>query len=218
MSHSLPPWAKSNCKEQLPLCARFVDKSGQEFLTFIALKRVTVEAIFTDITKKLKCHLDFTNLRRQTYAGTSIMSSVTVGVHAGIKMPQLLWLYTFTHCPITLNLVVARSFGQSAMHNIMTQLKSVCLFFNNNDKRNGLLSDLIKHRLDSNNSKRRPLLNLCKTRWVERVHAFRHFYHAYTCIVEALEAMVYHSDLDVCNFWEPTKHNKTEMPEINHII
>ena len=86
---------------------------------------------------------------------------------------------------------------------MMTQLKAVCLFFNYSDKRNGLLKNLIEHRLDASNPKRKPLLNLCKTRWAERIGAFRHFYQGFTFVVEALEAMVYGSDLDVCKFWEP---------------
>ena len=85
------------------------------------------------------------------------------------------------------------------------------MFFNNSAKRNGLPTDLIKHRLDAKNPKRKPLIDLCKTRWVERVHAFRHFYQAFTFVVEALEVMVYGSGLAVCTFWAPwDAKNKTE--------
>ena len=68
-----------------------------------------------------------------------------------------------------------------------------------------------KHGLDAKNPKRKPLIDLCKTRWVDRVHAFRHFYQAFTSVVEALEMMVYGSDLAVCTFWAPwDAKNKTE--------
>ena len=38
-------------------------------------------------------------------------------------------------------------------------------------------------------SKRKPLLDLCKTRWAEQHSAYQHFYQAYVLIVEALEVI-----------------------------
>ena len=42
----------------------------------------------------------------------------------------------------------------------------------------------------------KPLLDLCKTRWVERHTAYQHFYQAYTYIVEALEVIGYGRYID----------------------
>ena len=38
-------------------------------------------------------------------------------------------------------------------------------------------------------SRRKPLIDLCKTRWAERHSAYQHFYQAYKFIVMALEAI-----------------------------
>ena len=39
--------------------------------------------------------------------------------------------------------------------------------------------------------RKKPLLNLCKTRWAERQIAYTHFHQAYEHIVQALEVIVY---------------------------
>ena len=45
-------------------------------------------------------------------------------------------------------------------------------------------------------AKRKPLLDLCKTRWAERHHAYQHFYQAFVFIVETLELIGYKRHLD----------------------
>ena len=45
-------------------------------------------------------------------------------------------------------------------------------------------------------NKRKPLIDLCKTRWTERRSAYQHFYQCYVFIIKSLEviSMGLHSD------------------------
>ena len=67
-------------------------------------------------------------------------------------------------------------------------MKATCLFFLNSPKRNGLLSEIVSNDV-AEMSRRKPLIDLCKTRWAERHSAYQHFYQAYKFIVMALEAI-----------------------------
>ncbi len=64
--------------------------------------------------------------------------------------------------------------------------------------------------------KRKPLLDLCKTRWAERHIAYQHFYQAFTYMVEALELIGYRRHLnkygDLYADWDPA--NRTEAQQI----
>ena len=72
--------------EQMPLCMHFVDKENnirEEFLEFVALKRVTGSAIRTAILEKLKeWQLPVEDMRGQGYDGAKSMSSDRVGCQA----------------------------------------------------------------------------------------------------------------------------------------
>ena len=54
---------------------------------------------------------------------------------------------------------------------------------------------IIKHNI-VDETKRKPLLDLCKTRWAERQDAYQHFYQAYIFITESLELIGYKQHLD----------------------
>ena len=67
-----------------------------------------------------------------------------------------------------------------------SRLQDCCRYFLNSPKRNGVLELIVTHNVEDQ-SKRKPLLDFCKTRWVERHSAYQHFYQAFVFIVEALE-------------------------------
>ena len=73
---------------------------------------------------------------------------------------------------------------------MLAQVRSACNFFLNSPKREALLIAIItKGVIDT--SRRKPLLDLCCTRWAERHDGYRHFYQAYVFIVKALELIGY---------------------------
>ena len=69
---------------------------------------------------------------------------------------------------------------------MLSKVKYSCNFFLNSPKREGLLSAVVTKGVIET-SRRKPLFDLCRTRWAERHDAYRHFYQAYMFIVKALE-------------------------------
>ena len=68
---------------------------------------------------------------------------------------------------------------------MLSKVKSACNFFLNSPKREGLLIAVVTKGVIE--TRRKPLLDLCRTRWAELHDAYRHFYQAYVFIVKALE-------------------------------
>ena len=179
----------SHNTEHLALCTRFVDAKGdirEEFMTFLSLERLTGRYIAEKIIEFLKDNdLNVENIRGQGYDGASNMSSERVGVQAQIK--ELSPLATYIHCSShQLNLVITHSCILAEVRNVVDQLQHCCHFFLASPKRSGLL-ELIVSKGVVDKCKRKPLLDLCKTRWAERHTAYQHFYQFFTYIVEALE-------------------------------
>ena len=180
--------------EQMPLCIRFVDKNcniREEFLEFVPLKRVTGIFIGEAILSKLEeWQLPAEDMRGQGYDGAKSMSSDRVGCQAIVRQQAPLAVYTHCsdHC---LNLVVAGAFKLPNVRNTVDTIREIGLFFNSSPKREGLLIEVInKHPTFSGTpSKRKPLIDMCRTRWVERIKAFAHFYQAFVFLEEALGIM-----------------------------
>ena len=181
----------SHNTEVMPLCIRFVDGSKhirEEFVEFSTLVRVTGESIATQICTNLKSlDLDTQNIRGQGYDGASNMSSDCVGVQALIKKESPLAVYTHCsgHC---LNLVISHSASLPVVRNVFDKMKATCLYFLYSPKRSGLLSEIVSKSIVQP-SKRKPLIDLCKTRWAERESAYQHFYQCYVFIIKAFEVI-----------------------------
>ena len=128
-------------------------------------------------------------MRGQGYDGTSNMSSDRVGVQKRIK--ELAPKATYVHCHShSLNLVITKSCALPDIRSIIDRLQYCCCFFLNSPKRNGLLELIVSENV-GDIRRRKPLLDLCKTRWAERHTAYQHFYQAYTYIAGALEVIGY---------------------------
>lgn len=183
----------SHNKEQMPFCVRFVDMKRQireEFIEFIPLARTTGVCIGQAIVATLnKLSLPLENIRGQGYDGAASMSGSKSGVQAYIK--KLSPLAVYTHCAgHCLNLVIVHTCKIVSVRNMMDKLKETCLFFNYSPKKENLLKEIITKDVPEA-AKRKPLLNLCTTRWAERQEAYRHFYQAYVHIVTCLELIAH---------------------------
>lgn len=214
----------SHNQELMPLCVRFVDVQKnirEEFIQFSTLSRVTGEAIAARICSDLtSLGLDLKNIRGQGYDGASNMSSNRVGVQALIREHSPLAFYTHCsgHC---LNLVICHSCTFPIVRNVIDKMKATCLFFLNSPKRNGLLCEIVTSNVVEV-SRRKPLIDLCKTRWAERQSSFQHFYQAYKFIVIAYEAIalgLHRSDLSE-NYsaatWDPD--SRTTANSLLHAV
>ena len=180
-------------KEQIPLCVRFVDSDRnvrEEFLQFTNSKRITGEATAHDIMQSLQqLDLDIAHVRGQGYDGAANMSSERVGVQARMRQESPLAVYVNCNRRC-LKLVLARSCKLPNVRKITDMMTAACLFFNGSPKREELLKNVII-TLVPDASRRRPLLDLCKTRWAERQDAYRHFYQSYLYLVKTLEIIAY---------------------------
>ena len=70
-------------------------------------------------------------------------------------------------------------------------MKSTCLFFLNSPKRNKLLIQIVTRHHITEASKRSPLIDLCKTRWAARHHAYQHFYQCFKYIIMSYEVIAF---------------------------
>ena len=184
--------------EHLAICARFVDQNNgirEEFLAFIGLDRITGAEIADANIKFLQDNdVPVANMRGQGYDGASNMSSDRVGVQAWIQ--QAAPLATYIHCSgHCLNLVISKSCSLPDIRNVMDQLEHCCRFFLNSPKRSGILELIVTENVPDSPG-RKPLLDLCRTRWAECHSAYQHFYQAYSFIVQALELIGYWTSME----------------------
>lgn len=214
----------SHNQELMALCVRFVDVHNdirEEFIQFSTLSRITGEAIATRVCSDLtSLGLELKNIRGQGYDGASSMSSNRVGVQALIREKSPLAIYTHC-CGHCLNLVISHSCSLPMIRNVLDKMKATCSYFLNSPKRNGLLSEIVSSNVVEV-SKRKPLIDLCKTRWAERNTAYQHFYQAYKFLVIALEAIALglHRDDLSDNFSHATwdSESKTNANSLLHGI
>ena len=204
--------------EHLALCARFVDQDKnvrEEFLAFLPLQRITGQYIADEIISFLSSKaIPLANIRGQGYDGAANMASNRVGEQKRIK--EISPLATYVHCSgHCLNLVITKCCSIPDVRNVIDRLQHCCRFFLNSPKHSGLLELIVTAKVQ-NSVKRKPLLDLCKTRWAERHSAYQHFYQAFIYTVEALEVIGYKRHLDkygdVYSDWDPA--NRTEAQQL----
>ncbi|XP_063756203.1 52 kDa repressor of the inhibitor of the protein kinase-like [Eleginops maclovinus] len=171
----------SHNEELMPMCVRFVDKDlniREELLEICTLPRITGRHIASAI-KDVLSHLsiEIADCRGQGYDGASNMSSENVGVQALIKKdaPKAVYMHCNGHC---LNLVIARSCALPVVRNMIDKMKYIVMFFTCSPKREHLLKEVVDKEAHST-GKRKPLIDLSRTRWAARHDAYSHFYSAF---------------------------------------
>ena len=204
--------------EHLAICARFVDAESnirEVFLTFVKLERTTGAFVADQVMQFLNSvGLPLEHIRGQSYDGASNMSSERVGLQARIKLKSPLAVYI--HCSShQLNLVISHSCALPEVRNVLDRLRHCCQFFLVSPKRNGLLELIVSHKI-MEDSNRKCILDLCKTRWAERHSTFQHFYQAFVFIVEGLEMIGYRLHIeeygDLFGDWD--SHNRSEAQQL----
>ena len=172
--------------EHLAICIRFVDSKQdikEEFPAFLSLQQITraeiSEAILQFLTDN---NIPTSNMHGQGYNGASNRSSDVAGVQARIK--EVVPLATYIHCNgHCLNLVINKTCSLPQIRNVYDHMQSCCHFYLSSPKQHGLLELIIKHKI-IDETKRKPLLDLCNTRWGEQQDAYHHFYQAYIFITD----------------------------------
>ena len=122
-----------------------------------------------DKTHELGLSMD--KCRGQGYDGAGSMAGRVKGVAARISAIYKFAVYThcFSHA---LNLSVMRIINVKYVKEMFDNCKVISEFFNNSPKRYELFSTILKQTVpDATTSTK--LINICRTRWVERLKEFR---------------------------------------------
>ncbi|CAF2742650.1 unnamed protein product [Rotaria sp. Silwood2] len=181
--------------EQLCFLIRYVDQHSleirEDFLAFIPTTSSTGEAIADHILSCLKKFgLPLTNCIGQAYDGAPCMSGIFIGCQAIIKRlcPDAEYMHCSSHA---FNLALIDSSSSHFIRNMYGIVKSIITFFNDSPKRSNALKYEIE-RPDNDYlvlSKKKRLLSLCETRWVERNIAIETFLELYIPISNTLDTL-----------------------------
>ena len=181
--------------EHMPICLRFVDEAcdiREDFVAFVRLDRVRA----TDIAKAIvdtieELGLSLNELRGQGYDGAATMSGKKSGVQKQIRDIQPKAVYT--HCAgHSLNLAIVTSCSIPLVSNCIEQIKSFTLWIKYSAKREGLLKSVCDRGIQSGaNPSRKPLLNVCITRWVENIEGWERFCLAHPFLIKMCEVVIY---------------------------
>ncbi|XP_042146012.1 52 kDa repressor of the inhibitor of the protein kinase-like [Ixodes scapularis] len=154
--------------EQMSVCVRYVqdDEVREEFLGYAQVHDLSGRALAKEIIKFLSgVGINLRYLRGQGYDGAAAMSGRLNGVQAAVleEHPSALFLHCASHC---LNLVLCDAATVPDIRNCMSTVREICSFFRGSPIRSKVLVD--KVGLLCPESRKRRLVSLCETRWVER--------------------------------------------------
>ena len=185
----------SSNKEQLPLVLRFADKERnvREFFGFYECEDgVTGQAIATLILKpvqELGLSMDFD--KGQCYDGAGNMSGPCNGAAAIVRRQYPKAIYT--HCMAhRLNLSVVSACKMQNVRNMFDTVGEVTRSFEYSPKKEALLVQKLKDVCPE--SRRHKLLDVCKTRWIQRIDGLEVFLELYEAIVAMLETIKANAD------------------------
>ena len=180
-----------SCKEQMSLVLRFVDSDyniREDFVKYIHCKRgLSGEALAEQIVDTLEdLGLKIEHCRGQGYDGAGAVAGRVKGVSARIqkKNHKAIFTHCFNH---RLNLCVCKACLIQNVRNMLDRVKSICYFFNLSEPRNSKLQENIK--IHAPEESRTKLVDVCKTRWIERIKGLEIFYDLFPVILKTFHEM-----------------------------
>ena len=188
-------------KEILLLCVRYlnidrkigVSLTEETFLDSNHIQgRPTGKVIRNHILKLLADYgFNVKDCRRKAYDGAAVMGSQTKGPSSVIKNEQPLanWIHCRNHC---INLAIAFACKNTSVTNFMDSLKSVCYYFANSPKQQQYFErfiDYCKDELSVAACSRSHVIDLSKTRWVERYKAYENYYLLFKFFVATFDSI-----------------------------
>ena len=190
---------------------RSVDSNNEireEFLKFIHCDEgVTGRDLFEAVTNTLsKFGLDLINCRGQGYDKARSMAGKVNGLLGIVLKSNKLALYT--HCHIDrLNLVVSSLTRIIRFRNVMDAIKAISYFFDLLPKRQEHLEKVIKENFPE--VTRKTLLDVCRTRWLERINGVDLFEDLFLAILMTLEEIFFNLE---------GKYNKDTSVKANSVL
>jgi len=173
--------------EQLAVVLRFVDDKEEvheDFLEFVECRATTGEYLAGKLLDCLnKWQLDVADIRGQGYDGAANMAGKIKGVQARISTlnEKALYFHCASHC---LNLCIVKSCENEMVKKMLATMTSLAAFFNFAPKRQRKLEEVIQTAFPDSHKKK--VVDLCKTRWVERHTAFETFASMYQVLYDCL--------------------------------
>ena len=179
-------------KEVLLICLQYLryikgdPRTYETFFDSMHIKgRPTGQTIGKTILEILENNgINVADSRAQAYDGAKVMSIKISGAATFTKKQQPLAEYT--HCRShVINLAISFACKNKSIQKFMDDLTTVCYFFDNLPKRQQFFELLINsygEKLNLNETKRRDIIGLSKTRWVERYRAYENYYLLHCCI------------------------------------
>ena len=196
----------SSCQEQMSLCLRYVDEDfhiREDFIRFLhcehGLSGEGLTKLLLDGISDLGLNID--NVRGQGYDGAGNVAGKEKGVAARIL--KLNKKALFVHCSShRLSLSVSKSCGIPLIRNVMDKVKEISYFFNFSEKRQTLLVQSIKTYCPE--SRKKKLIDVCRTRWLEKLEGLDVFQDLYVPIFHCLHDMALNEN-KICNNDTSTK-------------
>ena len=184
--------ADSSHNEQMSLVLRFVDINmniREEFIAFLqcrwGLSGEQLAKLIVDALNELTLSID--NCRGQGYDGAGAVAGHINGLSANILRLNEKALYT--HCySHRLNLAVCDSLTVVEVNTMLKQVKEVSNFINISQTRNIPFEDNVRNYSESESQKRR-LVDVCRTRWVERIAGLDTFIELFVPLFNTLKEM-----------------------------
>lgn len=177
--------------EQMPVVVRFVDNNSvirEEFLSFVPCKLgLSGEAIATTLIDAMNtAGLDMELCRGQGYDGAGNMAGRCSG--AAVRIQRQFPKASCVHCGShTLNLCVASACNIQVIQNMMNHVRVISQFFNAHPKRFALLKKTVEDILPG--VCHSHLINVCRTRWVERIDGLDVLIEIFIAVVTAFETI-----------------------------
>ena len=179
---------KSN-HEQLAINIRYVNQEKQiseVFLTFMHCEEgITGKAVADLILKAVADYgLNMEDCRGQGYDEAGNMAGRYNGAARLIQNvhKSALYVHCFSH---QLNLCIAATSKIMSIDKVMNNVRIISDFFNNSPKR----QQLLEKELVDNHGKQTKLLDVCRTRWVQRLDGLDRFEEMIGSVTKALSIM-----------------------------
>ena len=181
-------------KEQLPFCLRFVDSNNDkrdEFLKCIHCDEgVAGRDLFEGVTNTLsEFGLDLMNCKGEGYDEAGGMEGKVTSLSGIALQSNKLALYRHCHSH-RLNLAVNSLTRIIGFRNVIDATKGILFFLNLSPKRQEHLEKLIQG--NSVEVTKKKLLDVCRTRWLERIDGADLFEELFLAILMTLEEIFFH--------------------------
>ena len=206
--------------EQLGVTLHYIKDSvaHEKLVQFVACESITGKEICVNLVNLLqRVGLDPQCCRAQTYDGAGSMSGRLNGCQAKFReiVPKALYFHCSSH---KLNLVLSKASSVSSIHCMLSDLKSLGIFFKYSPKRQRHLEtsvDELNSKKAAANESLIPKLKLkllCETRWVECHTALNDFNLLYEAVVYTLESI----SINIDKKWDAK--SVTEANSLLHAI